>query len=394
MMLQIAHQAGVAPIQFGTLGTSKMRPTPGQQPPDNRRLRLHGGGLKAPHDNEPEHKRNFLSGGGEMGARIRAFDWSSTPLGHTDEWPQSLRSAISILLPSTEKIGLSCGPALVALYNDAYAPVFGSKHPWALGKSARQCWAEIWQETLAPLFSGGLRSGEAFYAQDHPFFLERHGYLEETYFDVSYDPVRAEDGAVGGIFCIVSETTGRVLERRRLQTLRALSARSLSEAASDKEACQTIADTIGAKNPDVPFALIYLVDADGKTARLEGAAGSEKGLPESSLEVPLGAPSGVWPLEKVVVSKRPELIDTTRIRSLPSGAWDKPPRVCLILPVAAPGQSVPIALLVAAVNPRRPLDDAYYNFYHTIVSHISTALANARAYEAERKRADALAEID
>src|SRR5262249_56566709 len=103
--------------QLGTLGTVKMRLTLGQQPPDNRRLRLHGGGLKAPHDNEPEHKRNFLSGGGEMGARIRAFDWSSTPLGHTDEWPQSLRSAISILLPSPAQPFIFCAPELLSLPN-------------------------------------------------------------------------------------------------------------------------------------------------------------------------------------------------------------------------------------------------------------------------------------
>ena len=352
--------------------------------------------MKAPKQQDQLEQSTFLSGGGEMGARIRSFDWANTPLGPSEKWPQSLRSAISILLASRAQIVLFWGSELVALYNDAYAPVFGSKHPWALGKPARECWAEIWHDTLGPLFLGVLRSGEAFYAQDHPFFLERHGYLEETYFDVSYDPVRAEQGAVGGIFCIVSETTGRVLERRRLQTLRALSACSFSEPKTAKQACEAIADTLGAENPDVPFALIYVVDADGKTARLEAAAGIEKGLLHSPLKIPIATrPDGtVWPLDVVLMSNRPVSIDTTLMPNLPSGAWNEPPRSCLILPLAAPGQSVPTAFLVAAVSPRRPLDEPYQNFYYTIAGHISTALANARAYEAERKRADGLAELD
>src|SRR5262249_34359545 len=94
--------------------------------------------LKAPHHHDPGRHGALLTGGGEMGARIRAFDWSTTRLGPTEKWPQSLRSAVSILLPSRAQIVLFWGPELVALYNDAYAPVLGSKHPWALGKSARQ----------------------------------------------------------------------------------------------------------------------------------------------------------------------------------------------------------------------------------------------------------------
>ena len=168
----------------------------------------------------------ILVGGGEMGARMRALDWSATPLGPVDRWPQSLRSAISILLPSKAQIILFWGADLVALYNDAYRPVFAAKHPWALGRPARECWSEIWH-VLGPLLEGVARDGEAFRAQDHPFFLDRHGYIEETYFDVSYDPVRVEDGSVGGVFCIVSETTGRVLGDRRLRTLRDLSVRTV-----------------------------------------------------------------------------------------------------------------------------------------------------------------------
>src|SRR5690348_14744418 len=94
---------------------------------------------------------DWLLGGGEMGARIRAHDWASTPVGPPNHRPQSLRSAVSILLPSKAQIVLFWGPELIAIYNDAYAPVFGSKHPWALGRPARECWSEVWQ-VIGPLF--------------------------------------------------------------------------------------------------------------------------------------------------------------------------------------------------------------------------------------------------
>ena len=163
----------------------------------------------------------WLTGGGELGELIRAKDWSQTPLGPVERWPQSLRTAVSMLLPSQAQIILFWGPDLVSLYNDAYRPVLGVKHPWALGTPAGETWSEIW-EILEPLLRGVMETGSAFGAKDHPFALARLGFLEETYFDISYDPVRDESGAVGGIYCIVSDTTGRVIGERRLRMLREL----------------------------------------------------------------------------------------------------------------------------------------------------------------------------
>jgi PAS domain S-box-containing protein len=348
------------------------------------------------HSEDRRPAAGFLAGGGEMGRRMRELDWSQTPLGPVEQWPQSLRSAVSILLASRAQIVLFWGPDLAALYNDAYAPTFGSKHPWALGRPARECWAEIWEDTLSALFEGVLRSGKSFYADEYPFFLERHGYLEETFYDVSYDPVRDENGAISGIFCIVSDATGRVLERRRWQTLRELSVRALSEARSDKEACRVAAETIAENSRDVPFALIYLIDADREMARLAAAAGIEQGTPNSPVEVPLRSAMGesVWPLRETASQNTPKLVDATQIAGLPCGAWDEPPHAVVILPLAAPGQELPTGLLVAAISPRRLLDDVYQNFYLTIAGHISTAISHARAYEQERQRAEALAELD
>ena len=104
-----------------------------------------------------------------MGARMRDFDWSDTPLGAATGWPQSLRSTVSMLLPSKAQIVLFWGPEFSVLYNDAYRPVFGAKHPRALGLPGREAWSEIWDSVLHELLAGVVRTGEAFWAKDLMF---------------------------------------------------------------------------------------------------------------------------------------------------------------------------------------------------------------------------------
>ena len=113
----------------------------------------------------------FLRGGGEMGSRMRELDWSKTSIGSPDTWPQSLRSTVSMLLPSRAQIIVFWGPEFTVLYNDAYRPVFGAKHPHALGLSGRAAWSEIWDSVLHELLAGVVRSGEAFWGKDLHFEL-------------------------------------------------------------------------------------------------------------------------------------------------------------------------------------------------------------------------------
>ena len=310
----------------------------------------------------------FLAGGGEMGERIRAFDWAKTPLGPVEQWPQSLRSAVSILLPSKAQIVLFWGSQLVTLYNDAYRPVFGAKHPDVLGLPAHQAWSEIWLSGLKDLFEGVLATGEAYWASNRLFFLKRHGFLEETFFDVSYDPVRDESGKVGGIFCIVSETTGRVLGERRLKALRELSARSAGMKSAE-EACQAAAGTIAENADDVPFALLYLLDDDGRRTRLAAASGP--------------VPEGPWPFREVMETGHAVEV-----------ALPEPPHKAVVLPMIRPGQAQLAGFVVAGVSPRLAFDDEYRGFLDLLAGHVATAVANARAYEEERRRAEALAELD
>src|SRR6185436_6589858 len=177
-------------------------------------------------------------------------------LGPVGGWPQSLRSALSHLLPSKAQIALFWGPDLVTLYNDAYRPVLGGKHPGALGAPVSDAWPELWSTGLKDLFDSVLTTGEAFWAQDRPFFLERHGYPEETYFDVSYDPMRDESGRVNGVFCIVSETTGRVVGERRLRLLRDLGAVA-QQASTVSDVFMTAATVLARYPEDLTFALFY-----------------------------------------------------------------------------------------------------------------------------------------
>jgi serine phosphatase RsbU (regulator of sigma subunit) len=163
--------------------------------------------------------RQAFRRGGEMGARMARLDWSATPLGPIAGWSPALRGAVRMLLASKAQIVAFWGPEQVALYNDAYAPTIGDKHPDALGRPGREHWGELW-DVLGPLLEGVRESGEAFAARDHPFTIERHGFLESVYFDISYDPVFSESGAVEGVYCVVSETTERVLAERRLNALR------------------------------------------------------------------------------------------------------------------------------------------------------------------------------
>lgn len=153
--------------------------------------------------------------GGEMAMLIRSFDWSKTSLGALSEWPGHLKAAVGLMLPAKAQIVLFWGPEFVALYNDAYAPTIGDKHPSALGRPARESWTELWDD-LGPLLQKVLLTGETIFAKDRPFYIERHGYPESVYFDISYSPVHDELGIVCGVLCIVDETTDRVAAERAL----------------------------------------------------------------------------------------------------------------------------------------------------------------------------------
>jgi len=329
----------------------------------------------------------WLAGGGEMGARLRSHAWAATPLGPPDAWPAHLRNVIRIMLASKTQICLFWGPDMVKLYNDAYIPVLGQKHPWALGRPGREVWSEIW-DVLGPLLDGVVASGEAFQGNDYPFYVARHGFTEETYFDISYDPVRDDAGQVGGVLCLVTETTGRVLSERRIRTLRDMGRARVGS--STAEACVLALGALSSNPKDVPFATLYLIDEDGVTARTQGSIGVEAGGVLSPAEIALDDPR--WNLDAIARSGRGAVVDLggdVAAAAVPGAA----PERTLVLPiVAAAGQCA--GFLVAGTSRFSALEGDYLDFFDLVATQIGTALAQASSYEAERKRAEGLAELD
>ncbi|WP_262297065.1 PAS domain S-box protein [Microvirga sesbaniae] len=164
---------------------------------------------------KPAPNLDFLSGGGEMGALMRSHDWAASPLGQPERWPQSLRTVVSLMLTSKFPMFVAWGPHLAFLYNDGYRPIFGAKHPHALGLPFREVWSEIWPD-IEPLVTKAL-AGEATFHEDLHLVMERNGYPEDTWYTFSYSPVRDETGGIGGMFCACTETTGEVKLRATLR---------------------------------------------------------------------------------------------------------------------------------------------------------------------------------
>src|SRR5882762_7797114 len=219
--------------------------------------------------------QDWLVGGGQMGKLIRSMDWSNTPLGPIESWPQSLRTTVSLCLASNFPIALVWGPQHVQIYNDGYWPICGEKHPHSMGQDFRECWAAPWP-VIGEAFAHAL-AGETSFLENQRMFLDRNGYLEETFFTFSFSPIRDETGGVGGLFHPVTETTAKMLAERRTWALRDLTAR-MGKAQSMEEAYTLAAQTLADYELDVPFALFYLLDADSASAELIAGTAS---LPEA-----------------------------------------------------------------------------------------------------------------
>jgi hypothetical protein len=267
-----------------------------------------------------------LTGSGEMSARMRAFDWSHTTVGPVEHWPQSLKTAVQIILGSRYPMFVWWGQEFTNFYNDAYISILGQRHPCALGQPAPVVWADVWH-VVGPQAEAVLHEGRSSWNEERLLIMERNGYPEETYFTFSYSPVIDSAGGPGGVFCAVTEDTARVLGERRLRTLRALAA--LTAPAKDaEEACQLTAKALGENPHDVPFVLLYLLDATGASARLVSTAGLGAGSPGAPLHIELtsGENAESWPLRHVVHSGESTLIDhlVHRLGEMPGGPWPDP----------------------------------------------------------------------
>ena len=331
-----------------------------------------------------------------MAAIMRSMDWSETKLGPVANWPQSLKTALSLVLNSRFELFIWWGPDLIMLYNDAYRQTLAAKHPWALGKPGSEVWSEIWN-VIGPMLKRVLTTGEATWSDDLLLFLERHGYTEETYHTFSYSPIRGESGQVAGVFTAVTQTTERVIGERRLRTLRDLAARG-TDAKSEQEAWTRAAEVLLDNPFDVPFAAMYRLPDEGTVVEAAAYAGitSEHPFTPAQIDYTQGQSEISRLLGQVIESGQAlELSKADELGfAFPGGAWEEGPCEILIVPLVQGSQTRPLGVLVAAVSRRKRLDDNYRTFFNLLAGQIGKGVADAEAYELQKKRAEALAELD
>jgi PAS domain S-box-containing protein len=326
---------------------------------------------------------DFLASGGEMGELIRRHDWSATPLGPLFDWPQPLRAAVTLCVRSQFPTIIHWGwPDLVVLYNDAFIPLVGDKHPTALGARLFDSWPEL-RLTIENMLERVFTTGQAALSKDLLHVYRRSGYFEERYLTASFNPIVLDSGEVGGSFTLADDTTDRVIGERRLRTLRDLAARSM-EAKEIDEACRIAAEAISENRFDLPFALFYLPDEDRRRARLVANVGLNPGQPASPTKIELTqvTASGFWPIARAFETNSVQQVDNLEGKSgpLPGDPWNDSPRCGLVVPITLVGQHVPTALLVAGISPRKQIDAGYREFLDSISKLLAATFMRVQAY--------------
>ena len=326
--------------------------------------------------------------GDEMSKVIRAMDWSRTPLGPLSAWPQSLRTTVSLCLASNFPISIAWGPQRTQIYNDGYWPICGKKHPHSLGQDFRECWFSAWP-VIGAAFEQAT-AGQTAFLENQRIFIDRNGFLEETFFTFSFSPIRDESGAVGGLFHPVTELTQQTLTERRLKLLQEL-AEETAQAGTVAEAAQQLIATVARHPLDVPFALLYLVDLKSQVARLAGHTGLKRDTPAAPATVDLQAVTVGWPFAAITLPRKVHVEDLeAKFGDFAEGPYPEAPKSAFILPIQVPGVEQIFGFLVTGVSPRRPVDERYRAFFVLLQSSIANILRNARNSEEEHRRTSEL----
>jgi PAS domain S-box-containing protein len=336
----------------------------------------------------------FLAGGGETGELIRSYDWSSTPLGTPDQWPQSLKTCVRIILTSRQPMFVWWGEELINIYNDAYIDIVRGKHPEALGQPAAVVWREIWDQ-VGPRAETVMKKNEGTYDEALLLIMERNGYPEETYYTFSYSPVPGDNGGTAGIICANTDDTERIIGEHQLTTLKDLG-KAIIDCKTNEEVFGNAIEVLRANPYDFPFAFLYELNESG-IAQIVEFAGAEKLAAEVPRKINIVEEQQKYPsFLAASINNKAQVVKglTKRFGNLPSGAWDISPDQALVLPISQAGQKYPFGFLSVGLNPYRLLDEKYISFFQLVSDQIATALSSVHAYEEERKRVEALEEID
>jgi serine phosphatase RsbU (regulator of sigma subunit)/anti-sigma regulatory factor (Ser/Thr protein kinase) len=321
----------------------------------------------------------------ELGRDYLAVDWAGTELGPLEGWSDSLRSTVQLMLSSQFSMWMGWGPQLTFFCNDAYRrDTLADKYPWALGRPAREVWSEVWDD-VADRVDAVTVAGQSTWDEELQLYVQRRGYIEETYHTFSYSPVTEGDSSIAGLLCVVSEVTEGVINARRITSLSDLSA-GLAAAATERDVYAAAQARVGLNPTDFPFAAAYVIEADGTSARLAWSCGLPPGRPATPEVVGLGAARNPWPLdpssaEVQVVDIADELLGDVA----PSPYGVRPDRAA-VAPISQPVTGT-LGFLVVGASPHRALDEHYLGFIQLAAEQFGAALTRARALEIERDQA-------
>lgn len=326
-------------------------------------------------------------GDGEMVRAVQEKDWSATPIGPMAGWAPAIRTAVSICLNSQFQIMVLPGPDLVYIYNDASIPIFGSKHPAALGQRVADVWPEAWH-TIEPVLTSVLATGKAVRQDDWMLVLDRSGFAEETYFTLSYSPILCAAGEAVGVFVAVMETSWRVLGERRQRTLADL-ATEVALRRSDEQTLEPVRRALAGNPYDLPLTALYVATPGAGFAEQVFCTGLHDGCAGIAKRIawPAAGGEGGHPLSRLARAVEPVLYDGAELLHPADRfrGWPEAPRLVLALPFTAPGAGGPHAFMLVALNPRAPLDAEYRHFIETIAGLVATAVAAVEALAAERR---------
>ncbi|MFC7876863.1 SpoIIE family protein phosphatase [Isoptericola sp. NPDC057391] len=280
----------------------------------------------------------------DVGRLARAFAWEGTPLGGASEWPHALRNAVRLCFSTRFPVMLVWGPDLTMIYNDAYRDLLGTKHPAALGAPIQKVWSEVWDD-VAPLFDTVLTTGQATWSEHLPLVMNRSGFAEETYFTFSYSPLLDDQGRIAGLLDIVTETTGDVVNHRRLATIGDLQA-ALPTRFTGLRAFAEPCIEVFASSADIARAAFYDIDA-----------------PHPQLLIQTGtAPETT---EQALV----ERALATRQRLVADGL--------VVKPLRDTSRRGVVGVLVLRAAAGRPWDDGYARYLSGLATTIGAALRDA-----------------
>ncbi|MFC8248454.1 SpoIIE family protein phosphatase [Streptomyces chartreusis] len=349
--------------------------------------------MTRPDDPRTAAARMFAEAG-EFGELLAGIEWAATPLGPPESWPGPLVDTLRLMLTSEHGMALYWGTEFATLYNLGSSPIVGAKHPWALGRPYKDVFPEVWAHPVSSHFHYVVDTRKSLLIPDEPLIMERHGFPEQCYFDSSFQPVLLDDGTAGGVLQIITETTGRVLGERRLRLLSETGARTAGLLTPD-EVARVVADVLGSYPEEIPFMGLYLASEPGKL-RLAASAG----LQPATEEVPRSTADAseiAARLAQVAADGAPATLPAAVLTNgntagqHTAASW-LPVEEALALPLECAGQMG--GVLVVGVNPCFPPAGTYRDFLEVLVAAVAGALTAALAHDEQRRRAEALAELD